>query len=216
MPGRTAAINRTRSGRLQHLYPGCVPLEWHVLIVCRLHQYSVTNLREVSLANVLVEEHFLVDETEVVLNLRNVTGSAEDALVRIELRRTLADLRRRLSLRLTLEGNRINRAGRRILNRLGIELLLLQAHLRKQRQILLLLKPHILAEYLLRLGKTHNRLHSRNILSGITLPWRIFLVEGHLEFSPNSDFFFNTRKTAPKSLFCFGKHSNTLQYPVEG
>lgn len=153
-----------------------------------------------------MEEHFLVDETEIVLNLRDVTGSAEDALVRVEFRRTLADLRRLLRLWLALESNRINRPGRRILNRLGIELLLLlEAHLRKQ----LLLKPHILIEHWLRLGETHNRLHAREILSGISLPWRIFLVEGHLEFSPDSTFSFGSRKIVPKTLFLPQK---TLEY----
>lgn len=201
MPGRAATIHGTRSCRLQNLHPGCVPLEWHVLVVCRLHQNPVTDLWEVSLAYVLVEEHLFVDETEIVLNLGNVTGSAEDALVRVELRRTLADLRRRLSLCLVLERNRIDCTGRRILNRLGIELLLLQAHLRQQGQILLLLKPHVLIEHRLRLGKTHDRLHPSDILSGISLPWRIFLVEGHLEFSPDSDSFFYYRKTVSKTLF---------------
>lgn len=85
MPGGAAVIYRARGCRLQNLYPGCIPLERHILVVCRLNQYAIANLREESLAYVLVEEHFLVDETEIVLDLRDVPGSAEDTLIRIEL-----------------------------------------------------------------------------------------------------------------------------------
>lgn len=183
MPGGAAIIHRTRRCRLQHLYPGCIPLERHILVVCRLNQYAIANLWEESLADVLVEEHFLVDEPEVVLDLRDVAGSAEDTLIWVELRRALVDLGRLLSLRLVLERDRVHRTRGRILNGLRVDLLLLQAHLRNQRQVLLLLKAHALIEHRLRLRETHNRLHPGDTLSGITLPWRIFLVESHLGFS---------------------------------
>lgn len=141
MPGGTAVPGRARGSRLQHLHPGGVPLEGHVLVVCRFDQDAIANLREHSLANVLVEEHFLVDETEIVLDLGNMTGSTEDPLIRVELGRTLADLGGLLGLRLVLESERVDRTRRRILHGLRVDLLLLQTHLRNQRQVLLLLKP---------------------------------------------------------------------------
>lgn len=182
MPGGATVAGRARGCRLQHLHPGGVPLEGHVLIVCRFDQHTIAHLREHSLANVLVEEHFLVDKAEIVLDLGNVAGSTEDPLIRIELRRTLTDLSRLLGLRLVLEGERVNRTRRRILNGLRVNLLLLQTHLRNQRQVLLLLKPHTLVEHRLRLGETDDRLHPGDTLPGVALPWRIFLVESHLEF----------------------------------
>lgn len=111
------------------------------MVVCRFDQDAIANLREHSLANVFVEEHFLVDETEIVLDLGNMTGSTEDPLIRVELRRTLADLGGLLGLRLVLESERVDRTRRRILHGLRVDLLLLQTHLRNQRQVLLLLKP---------------------------------------------------------------------------
>lgn len=76
-----------------------------------------------------MEKYFLVDKAKIVLDLGDVTGSAENTLIRVKLGRILAThLRRRLGLRLVLESNRIDLPRRRVLHRLGVNL----SHLRYQ------------------------------------------------------------------------------------
>lgn len=157
---------------MQHLDAGCVPLEGHVLVVCRFHQNSIAYLGERTFADILVEEDFLVDEAKIILNLGDVTSAAENTLIRIKLGRVLAThLCRRLGLRLVLKSNRIDWPRRWVLHSLGVNL----SHLRNQGQVLLLLQTNILVKNWLSLRKTND------VHPSVSLPWRILVVESHFE-----------------------------------
>ena len=92
-PTATTAAAAAAASGLQDLYARGVPLERHVGVVGRVDQHPVAQLRQDALhAGVGVEEHLIVDDAVVVLQLRHQPGPAERALVRVELARALADL----------------------------------------------------------------------------------------------------------------------------
>lgn len=163
---------------MQHLYPSCVPLEGHVLVVRRFYKHSIAHLWERTFADILMKEDLLVDKAKVILHFGDVAGATENTLIRIKLRRILAThLCRRLGLGLVLKSNRIDWPRRWVLHRLGVNL----SHLRNQGQVLLLLQANILIKHRLsRKGDMH---------PSVSLPRRILVVESHFEslfFLPSS------------------------------